>query len=186
VCRCAIVLAGGQRNTPLGIPKITPPPATHVKSPKGREIPHWKYPQAPLVGLGGASSVQVATAEPRHIGTAAAARAAGAELPQHPLPVGPPWGILGRKCKVPLIGAVTLGIHHAKYPKRRGLRCFVPKYPKKGQTYTKSENTPGNTPGIPNGVFNPGYFLSFLRSVLQWPNRAQSSSGAGRTSSTAL
>ena len=40
---------------------------------------------------------------------------------------------------------------------------FVPKYPKKGQKYTKSENTPG----IPNGVFNPGYFLSFLRSVLQ-------------------
>jgi hypothetical protein len=24
-----------------------------------------------------------------------------------------------------------------------------------------------NTPGIPNGVFNPGYFLSFLRSVLK-------------------
>jgi hypothetical protein len=119
VCRCAIVPTGGQRNALLGIPQIKPPPAAHVKSPKGREIPPWKYLQTPLVGLGGASSVQVATAEPRHIGTAAAARAAGAELPQHPLPVGPPWGSCNKhqiKCehwghhfraKVPRVGAVT-------------------------------------------------------------------------------
>jgi hypothetical protein len=69
-----------------------------VKSPKGREIHHWKYPKTPLVGLGGLPAlIQVATAEPRHIGTAAAARAAGAELPQHSLPVvGPPWGICNK------------------------------------------------------------------------------------------
>ena len=104
----------------------TPKPAAHVKSPKGREIPHWKYPKAPLVGLGGASSVPGSHCrEPRHIGTAAAARAAGAELPQHPLPVGPPWGSCNKhqiKCvhwghhfraKVPRVGAVALGIHHA-------------------------------------------------------------------------
>ena len=88
---------------------------------QGNEIPHWKYPKAhhpqprmsdlprgekypigntpkPLwLGLVGSPAlVQVATAEPRHIGTAAAARAAGAELPQHPLPVGPPWGICNK------------------------------------------------------------------------------------------
>jgi hypothetical protein len=53
------------------------------------------------------------------------------------------------------------------------LGYFVPKYPKKGQKYTKSENTPGNTRGIPNGVFNPGYFLSFLRSAAAVPEVMQ-------------
>jgi hypothetical protein len=60
-----------------------------------------------------------------------------------------------------------LGIRHAKYPKLRGLGYFVPKHPPKGQKYTKSGTTPGNTPGIPNGAFNPGYFLSFSRSAAQ-------------------
>ena len=156
----------------------TPKPAAHVKSPKGREIHHWKYPKAPLVGLGGASSVPGSHCrEARHIGTAAAAGAAGAELPQHPLPVCPPWGICNKhqiKCvhwghhfraKVPGVGAVTLGIHHAKYPKWRSLGYSGPEYPKKGQEYTKNGNTPKNTPGISRGVFNPGYSFRNLRSV---------------------
>jgi hypothetical protein len=70
------------------------------------------------------------------------------------------------RAKVPGVGAVTLGIHHAKYTKRRSLGYSGPEYPKKGQEYTKNGNTPKNTPGISRGVFNPGYFLSFLRSVL--------------------
>jgi hypothetical protein len=62
-------------------------------------------------------------------------------------------------------------------PNGGALGYFVPKYPKKGQKYTKSENTPGNTRGIPNGVFNPGYFLSFLRSAEDYQDEVDSTDG---------
>jgi hypothetical protein len=90
--------------------------------------------------------------------------------------------ILHFRAKVSRVGAVTLGIHHAKYPKRRGLGYFVPKYPQKGQEYTKSGNTPKNTPGIPNGVFNPGYFLSFLRSAARLPDESRYGENRGKKS----
>jgi len=61
-----------------------------------------------------------------------------------------------------------LGIHHAKYPKRRSLVYSGPEYPKKGQEYTKNGNTPKNTPGIPSGVFNPVYSFRNLRSEVRY------------------
>jgi hypothetical protein len=193
VCRCAIV-PGGQRNVPLGIPQSTPPQPRMSNLPRGEKYPIGNTPKPLwLKGLvaphryrqplpNHATSVQLPQREPQE----------PPELPQHPLPVGPPWGICNKhqiKCvhwghhfraKVPRVGAVTLGIHHAKYPKRIwGLGYFVPKYPQKGQKYGKSGNTsrgihtPKNTPGIPNGVFNPGYFLSFSRSVAGTRRRSQ-------------
>ena len=75
-------------------PKAHHPQPRMSNLPRGEKYPIGNTPKPLWLGLVGSPAlVQVATAEPRHIGTAATARAAGAELPQQaPTPSRPSLG----------------------------------------------------------------------------------------------
>jgi hypothetical protein len=162
---CAIV-PGGQRNTPLGIPQSTPPPAAHVKSPpQGERNTPLEIPQTPsgwawwrLIGTGS----HCLTTPHRYSCRSESRRSRASPAPT---PSSPPWGICNThqiKCvhwghhfraTVPCVGACCFGNTPCEIPQTEEFGVFRAEIPPKGpRIHQKWEYTKKIHRVFPTGI----------------------------------